>query len=402
LSAPPPDLAGERPTIRLRPGAHRRTLAGHPWVYSNEIEMTPAAKALPPGTPARLLAADGRPLGVYGFNPQPLIAARLLSRDPEAAIDEDFVAARLGRALALRERLVGAPFYRLVHAEADGLPGLIVDRYGDCLVVQPNSAVADRLAPLVTAALRRLLAPAAIVLRGDSPARTLEGLAATESIEGAPALPLELIENGARFFADPVGGQKTGWFYDQRDNRAMVARLARGLSMLDAYCYSGGFAVQAALGGAAAVTGIDRSADALALAERAAAANGVAGRCAFRRGEVFAELAALAGERRRFDIVAADPPAFVKSRKDLPQGLRAYRKLARLAAALVAPGGFLFIASCSHNVAPDDLAGEVARALADAGRGGRILHRGGAAPDHPVHPALPETAYLKAELLQLD
>jgi 23S rRNA (cytosine1962-C5)-methyltransferase len=396
------DAPAERPTVQLRPGAHRRAIAGHPWVYSNEIEMTPAAKALPPGTPVRLVAADGRRLGVYGFNPLPLIAARLLSRDPEAAIDQAFVAARLGRALALRERLVGVPFYRLIHAEADGLPGLIVDRYGDALVVQPNSAVADRLSPLVEAALGVLLSPAAIVLRGDSPARKLEGLPEVEPSRGTVELPVALVENGARFLADPIGGQKTGWFYDQRDNRAMVARLARGLTMLDAYCYTGGFAVQAACGGAAAVIAIDRSAEALELAARAAAANGVADRCRFRRGEVFAELAALAAEGRRFDIVTADPPAFVKSRKDLPQGLRAYRKLARLAASLVAPGGFLFIASCSHNVTPDDLAEQIARALADAGRDGRILHRGGAAPDHPVHPALPETAYLKAALLQLD
>jgi 23S rRNA (cytosine1962-C5)-methyltransferase len=364
--------------------------------------MTPEAKALPPGEPVRLVAADGRTLGLYGFNPQPLISARLLSRDPDAVIDEAFVGERLGRALALRQRLFDLPFYRLIHAEADGLPGVIVDRYGETVVVQQNSALAEWLSPLLGAALRSLLAPAAFITQCDSPARKLEGLPYAESAHGSAELPITLIENGARFLADPFTGQKTGWFYDQRDNRAMVARLAGGLTMLDAYCYTGGFAVQAALRGATAVTAIDRSAEALSLAERAAAANGVAARCSFRRGEVFAELAALAAEGRRFDIVAADPPAFVKSRKDLPPGLRAYRKLARLAAALVAPGGFLFLASCSHNVSPDELAGEIARALQDLGREGRILHRGGAAADHPVHPALPETAYLKAELLQLD
>ena len=392
-----------RPLVELKPGAHRRTLAGHPWVYSNEIAMDEAAKALPPGGLVRLAAGDGRPLGTYGFNPHTLIAARRLSRDPAAVIDAGFLAMRLERALALRRRLLSEPYYRLIHAEADGLPGTIVDRYGDVAVVQLNSAAADRLQPALLDALESVLAPAAILLRNDSPARALEGLPQLVTMaKGEIAPPLSLLENGATFFADPAGGQKTGWFYDQRDNRALVANLARGLSLLDLYSYCGGFAVQAAIAGAASVLAIDRSAEALELAARAAAANGVAGACAFRRGEAFVELAALAEQGARFDIVVADPPAFVKSRKDLPQGLRAYRKLARLSAALVAPGGFLFVASCSHHVGPGELAEEIARALQDLRREGRILHQGGASPDHPVHPALPESAYLKAQLLQLD
>ena len=395
--------AARRPVVSLLPGAHRRSLAGHPWVYSNEIAMDAAAKALPPGGLVRLAASDGRPLGTYGFNPHTLIAARRLSHDPDAAIDADFMAERIARALALRGRLLDTPCYRLIHAEADGLPGTIVDRYGDVVVAQLNSAAADRLQPALLEALERVLAPAAILLRNDSAARALEGLPQQVTVaKGEIAGPLALVENGARFFADPAGGQKTGWFHDQRDNRARVARLARGLSLLDLYSYCGGFAVQAALGGATSVLAIDRSAEALALAGRAALANGVADICEFRRAEAFDELAALAEQGARFDIVVADPPAFVKSRKDLPQGLRAYRKLARLSAALVAPGGFLFVASCSHHVGPGELAAEIAHALQDLRRNGRILHQGGAAPDHPVHPALPESAYLKAQLLQLD
>ena len=395
--------APSRPLVVLQPGAQRRSLAGHPWVYSNEIVMDEAARALAPGTLVRLAAADGRPLGTYGFNPHTLIAARRLSRDPDTIIDAGFIATRLERALRLRARLAAEPYYRLIHAEADGLPATIVDRYGDVVVVQLNSAAADRLQPALLEALEAVLSPAAILLRNDSAARTLEGLPETVTMaKGAIEAPLPLVENGVRFFADPAAGQKTGWFYDQRDNRALVAKLARGLSLLDVYAYCGGFAVQAAAGGAASVLAIDRSAEALKLAARAAEANGVAGICTFRRGDAFAELGALDEQGVRFDVVVADPPAFVKSRKDLPQGLRAYRKLARLSAALVAPGGFLFLASCSYHVGPGELAAEIARALQDLRREGRILHQGGAALDHPVHPALPESAYLKAQLLQLD
>ncbi len=402
--APSPSASsGERPTVVLKPGAQRRVLAGHPWAYSNEIAMNAAAKALPPGTVVRLRSDDGRFLGAAMFNPHSLISARLLSRDPDAAIDRVFLRERLARALALRERLVGSPFCRLAHAEADGLPGAIIDRFGDAAVVQTNSAGMEALLPELLAALDALIAPKAILLRNDSPAREHEGLPAYVRWErGERTEPVELVENGVRFLADLGGGQKTGWYYDQRDNRATAARLASGARLLDVYSYTGGFALQAAAAGASEVTGIDRSAPALELAERAAGLNGVVARCRFRRGEAFQELSRLGEAGERFDIVIADPPAFVKSKRDLQQGARAYRKLARLAAALVRPGGYLFLASCSHHVEPAHFAEQVRRGLHDAERGGRILASTGAASDHPVHPALPETAYLKAQLLQVD
>lgn len=393
----------ERPTITLKPGAQRRVLSGHPWVYSNEIAMTPAAKALTPGTVVRLRCDDGRPLGAAMFNPHPLISARLLARDPDAAVDAAFLRERVAHALALRDKVVGTPFCRLAHAEADGLPGAVIDRFGDTVVVQTNTAGMERLLPALVEALDSLIRPASILLRNDSPARELEGLPAeVRWARGERNGPVEVNENGVRFLADLGGGQKTGWFYDQRSNRAMVARLADGARVLDVYSYSGGFALQAASAGAAEVTGIDRSAAALALAERAAALNGVESRCRFRRGEAFQELSRLDEAGERFDIVIADPPAFVKSKRELNQGARAYRKLARLAAALVRPGGFLFLASCSYHVEPALFAEQVRRGLHDAERPGRILASTGAAPDHPVHPALPETAYLKAQLLQVD
>lgn len=391
------------PIVRLQPGRHKRAAGGHPWVFSNEIAMDAAAKALPPGGLVRLETANGDALGVAMFNPHPLISARLLSRDAEDHIDAAFLAARLRAALALRERLYPGGCYRLIHAEADGLPGTVIDRYGDVVTIQVNTAGMERLTPALLEAVEQVLEPASIVLRNDSAARALEGLPqATRVVKGAIDGPVPLTENDRRFFADLAEGQKTGWFYDQRDNRAAVAQLAPGRRVLDLYSYAGGFAVLAACAGAGEVVAVDRSERALALAERAAQANDVAERCRFVKAEAFAELERLAGLGEPWDIVVADPPAFVKSKKDLNQGARGYRKLARLASALVAPSGFLFIASCSHHVDVPLFAEQVRRGLADADRSGRILRTVGAAADHPVHPQLPESAYLKGQLLQLD
>jgi 23S rRNA (cytosine1962-C5)-methyltransferase len=409
---PDADDPARRPVVTLVPGGGRRAEGGHPWVYSNEIAMDAAAKALMPGALVTLRRSDERPLGVATFNPHTLIAARLLDRDCGREIGRRFFARRIERALSIRERLYDQPYYRLVHAEADGLPGLVIDRFGQVLAVQANTAGMDRLLPLAIEALRGLplLSPAAIVLRNDSPARAIEGLpletsVAVGTIDGPVAV--EEKENGAVLLADVLTGQKTGWFYDQRDNRVFIAGLAGGgARVLDLYCYSGGFAVAAACGqrhgGAQSVLGIDRSQPALALAAEAARRNGVADKCEFRRGDAFAEAAALAGNGERFDIVVADPPAFARSKREAPAALRGYRKLARLAAQLTAPGGFLFLASCSYNVGSAEFAEAVRRGLADAGRSGRILRSSGAGPDHPVHPALPETAYLKALTLALD
>lgn len=392
------------PELRMLPGRHKRLRDGHPWAFSNEIAMDAAARALPPGGRVRLVSANGEFLAVAGFNPRTLIAARVLSREAAPPPMRALLAARLRAALALRERLHPGGFYRLVHAEADGLPGVVVDRYGDVLSVQLNAALAEAMREDLLAALDEVLSPRRVVLRNDSSSRALEGLplVVEEARGGAGDGPVELVENGARFLADLGEGQKTGWFFDQRENRARVAALAGGARVLDAYCYAGGFGVLAACRGASEVVLLDRSERALALAMSAAALNGVEARCRALRGEAFAELERMAAAGERFDVVVADPPAFVKSRKDIGPGARGYRKLARLSAALVAPGGFLFSASCSHHVGPELFAEQVARGLDDAGRGGRILASTGAGADHPVHPHLPESAYLKGQLLQLD
>lgn len=394
------------PLVRLQEGRERRVRNGHPWIYSNEIQMTPAVKALPPGGLVRVEDAQGTALGTFGFNPHTLIAARVMSRDPRVTVDTGLLATRLRRALDLRQRLFPTPHYRLIHAEADGFPGLVVDRYGDILSVQLNTAMMEALRAPLLAALREVVQPRAIVLRNDSPSRTLEGLelgseTAFAEDGGDLTQPVEILENGGRFLVDVLEGQKTGWFYDQRDNRAAAARMAGGGRVLDVYTYAGGFGVQAGLAGATEVVLVDRSRPALDRGLAAAELNGVKNVSAMQGDGVFV-MDQLAGDKERFDLVIADPPAFVKSKKDLNVGLRGYRKMIRAAASVVAPGGSLLVASCSHAVDMEAFTNEMRAGLAKAGRSGRILRQAGAGADHPVHPFLPESAYLKAILLQLD
>ena len=395
-----PDL----PTITLAHGRERRILSGHPWVFSNELTPDPALQALLPGGLVRVIASGGQALGTATYNPKTLIAARLLTRDAEEAIDTVFFHRRVAKALALREKLYDAPYYRLIHAEADGLPGTIVDRYGDVLVVQSNTAGGTALADMLYEALGQLCSSRAIVARNDSAVRGLEGLeTSNEVVRGTLDGPALVIENGARFEVELLGGQKTGWFYDQRDNRAFVAKLAAGRDrVLDVYAYAGGFGIGCALAGAGQVLAVDRSEPALELVSRGAALNGVPDRVTTRRGEAFGVLEDLAKAGERYDVVIVDPPAFIKTKKDVNPGMRAYAKLARLAATLVSPGGILFIASCSYHAATPNFTEAVAKGLAEAKRTGRILRTSGAGADHPVHPAIPETAYLKALTLQVD
>jgi 23S rRNA (cytosine1962-C5)-methyltransferase len=388
----------------MRQGTEKRVAGGHPWAYSNEIDMTEAVKALPAGEVVTLFRADGRALGAAVFNPHSLIAARVLSRDPTVELNARFFERRLQRALKLRERLVDVPFYRLAHAEADGLPGVVIDRFGDVVVVEISSAGMDRVADHIAAAIDTVLKPATILVRGEGSARKMEGLAPMSRFaKGELTGPVELTENGTRFLADVAGGQKTGWFYDQRDNRARMSGFAKGGGrFLDLYAYTGGFGVQAAVAGATEVLAIDRSEPALDLLKRSAALNGVEGKVTAERGEAFDALEALVAGKKRFDLVSADPPAFVKSKKDLNVGSKAYRKLARLACQAVEPGGLLFIASCSHNMPAGDFAQQVSRGIHEGGRSAKQLYATGAAPDHPVHPFLTESAYLKGLILQVE
>jgi len=390
------------PIIRLRPKEGRRARNGAPWIFSNEIEMTPKTKALTPGSLVSVVGADAREFGSGYFNPRSLIGVRLLERTPGAPVDAAFLAKRLRRALALRQRLYDKPFYRLVHAEGDDLPGLTIDRYGETLVLQVTTAGMERLTEPLLAALDDVVSPAQIVLKNDASARALEGLDDEVRTVRGDVSRITVEENGVRYFADLAGGQKSGWYYDQRDNRAFMASIAKGKSVLDAYCYVGGFALAAAKAGAKEVTGIDSSAPALTLAEESAAANKLSAKSRFVKADVFEELDRLWTAKETFDVVIADPPPFVRAKKDLEPGAKAYRKLARLSAAVTAPGGFLFLASCSHNISLERFQEECAAGILRSGRNASLIRTAGAGPDHPVHPALPETAYLKALVYALD
>jgi 23S rRNA (cytosine1962-C5)-methyltransferase len=390
-----------RPILKLAAGQGKRLRAGAPWVFSNEIAMQPEYRKMEKGGLIRLEAEDGGRFGTFMFNPHSLIAARLLDRDPAAEIDAAWVFRRLEAAVALRARICDTPYHRLVHAEGDSLPGLIVDRYGDVAVVQANTAGMDRLMPLIVSALKALLPLRAVVARNDSPSRAFEGLADDVRLMFGEDGSAEVQEGGVRFPVDPLGGQKTGWFFDQRYNRDRVVALASGARVLDICCHVGAFGLRCAAAGASSVTLVDSSAAALGLARDAALSNGFAGVVELRRDDGFDALGALAGTEQRFDIVICDPPAFAKSRKDADAGLRAYGRMARLAASLVAPGGFLFTASCSHHASVESWSAQIAYGLYRARREARILWSGGAGMDHPVHPHLPETAYLKAMLVQV-
>ncbi len=389
------------PAITLNAGAHKRVQSGFPWLYSNEVQMS-AAKLLPRGSVVTVQAANGAVLGLASFNAHTLIAARMLTPFPAQNINTPWLAEKLLLARGLRERLGFYPFCRLIHAEGDGLPGLIIDCYGDVVVVQPNIALWDTLWPELMAAIIEVLAPKAIVRRADSSSRALEGLPQSVDVPyGVVGDIIPVQENGLVYLARPLTGQKTGWFYDQRPNRAMVKNIATGTRMLDVYSHTGGFALAALAGGATHATALDSSAPALEQATQAAAQNNFGARFSTLKGDAFDLLPELAQQNQTFDLVVADPPAFVKSRKDLASGSKGYRKLTRQAASLVAPRGYLLLASCSHHMSLTDLQTEAARGLFEAKKSAKLIYTGFAGADHPVQPALAETAYLKALLYQL-
>lgn len=396
-------MAEARPAVRLRPNVAAQPLRwGAPWIWADQLVMDRRTKALPAGSLVELQDAERRPLGLAAFNAGSKIAARMLDADPGATVDRGWFAARLARALELRAALFEAPFYRLVHAEADGLPGVIVDRFGDAAVIQPNAAWAEVRLGELEGALRDVTGVTVVVKNGAGRARGIEGLP-EETIVLAGALdgPVEVPMNGAVYLADLAGGQKTGLYYDQRLNHAFAARLGRGRRVLDVFAHVGGFALAALAAGAAEALAVDGSSAALALAEAGARAGDVAERFATRRGDAFETMAALAAEGARFGLVVCDPPVFAPNRAALEAGLRAYERTARLAAGLVEPGGFLCLCSCSHAADLGRFRDASLRGVGRAGRSVQLLYTGFAGPDHPVHPQLAESAYLKALFLRL-
>jgi 23S rRNA (cytosine1962-C5)-methyltransferase len=356
-----------------------------------------------PGTLAVLEDGERRPLGLVTVNPKSKIIGRVLDRDPEAQIDKAWFARRIAKALDMRERLYDTPFYRLIHAESDGFPGLVIDRFGETCVIQPNAAWLELRLDMLTEVLAEVVGVSSVIKNASGRARSLEGLDDQNAVllGSLPSAPVQVEMNGATYMADLTGGQKTGLFFDQRPNHAFAASLSNGARVLDVFSHVGGFALAALAGGATHATSVDGSAAALALAQQGAEQSGLADRFATRQGDAFDVLEALAQEGAQFDVVICDPPAFAPSKPALEKGLRAYERVARLAAPLVAEGGYLGLCSCSHAAELNLFRNASARGIGRAGRRGQIIHTGFAGPDHPLMPQLAESGYLKSVFFRL-
>ncbi len=392
-----PGVAADWPILKLKRGEDRRLRSGHLWVFSNEVdtEATPLT-TLPVGAMVRVVSDRDQFLGFAYVNPHALICARILSRSPVHAPDRSLLVHRLKLALALRERLYSAPFYRWVFGESDGLPGLVLDRYGDIIVGQIATAGMEALRGEIEAAVVSVLSPRALVWKNDGGSRELEQLPrqVITPIGRAPE-ELQIFESGLNFTVPLVSAQKTGWFYDQRTNREQWrAMIQPGARVLDVCSYAGAWAIGALTRGAASALCVDASEAALAVATRNAAANGVT--LSTRQGDAFEVLDELVRAGERFDAIVLDPPAFIKRKKDIPRGQAAYRKLNQIAMRLLERDALLVSCSCSYHLGADELINLIQSAARHSGRFVQILYSGGQSADHPLHPAIPETRYLKA------
>ncbi|MEB3284714.1 MAG: class I SAM-dependent rRNA methyltransferase [Candidatus Sericytochromatia bacterium] len=392
--------------VTIKKGRETRVSNGHPWVFSGEVVAVPPAE-----TDGQLAVVEdfrGRFLGIGFINTRSNILVRLLSRQRES-IDASFFARRVREAISVRHkyaRLSGdsQAGYRVIHAEADGLPGLIVDRYHNWLVVQALSmGMAARLPELLDI-LREELSPQGIYERSDAPVRTLEGLPRTSGVLWGPPPPAKIVinEHGALFEVDIVNGQKTGFFLDQRLNRVRLRELVVGHPhVLNTFCYSGGFSIAAALGGAESVLSVDISPEAIELAQRNAELNGVASRCEWLAANAFDTLRELEKAEKRFDLVILDPPAFTKNKESIPGAIRGYKEINLRAMRLLNSGGLLVTSSCSHHITPAMFTEIVASAAADTRKRVRQIELLGPSPDHPVLPSAPETDYLKFMVVEV-
>jgi 23S rRNA (cytosine1962-C5)-methyltransferase len=386
-----------QPEIYLKKNEDKRLRKGHLWVFSNEVDIKRSPlEQFSAGELVQVKSDDGKVLGTAYVNPQTLICARLLSRKPGLKCGINFFKERLTTALALREKLFDKPYYRLVFGESDGLPGLVIDRYGSVLSVQITTAGIEQRKEALFTALIELLNPLAIIQKNDNSQRELEGLSLDSEIAyGQPPDMLIIEENGAQFKIDILNGQKTGWFYDHRSSRALLASMAKNQRVLDLFSYTGAWGIPAALAGAAEVTCVDASEGALTLARENARLNQVEDRMHFARKDVFEFLKQARLENQLYDIIVLDPPALIKRKKDFKQGYEAYRRLNYLALQVLSRNGILVSASCSYHLSRENLH-EILRAS------GRHIDRhlvffasGGQGPDHPIDPASPETEYLK-------
>jgi 23S rRNA (cytosine1962-C5)-methyltransferase len=390
------------PHLVLNPQADKRIKRGHLWVYSNEVDTQRSPlKNFNPGDLAQVVSAAGQPLGTAFVNPQALICGRLLTRQADLTINAAFFKRAIGRALQLREQCFAEPYYRLVYGDSDGLPGLVVDRFGDYLVVQMAVAGLEALQTEILEALNSLIKPKGIVLRNDHSARELEQLPDQLQTIGEVPDYLPVLENGVMFEVPATTGQKTGWFYDHRVNRQFLAPLCAGKRVLDVFCYLGGWGLQAAALGASAVTFVDASAQALEGVQRNAQRNGFTQPLTCLKGKAVDVLKDLVAAGEKFDVVILDPPAFIKKRKDQKAGEAAYRHMNELAIRLLGKDGLLVSASCSMPLENATLTEIVRAAARHNDRHAQLLWTGCQGPDHPVHPAIPETAYIKAQFFRI-
>lgn len=392
------------PALYLKRGEDTRLRAGHLWVFSNEVDVERSPLGgFEPGQACVIVDGRDKPIGVGYVNPNSLICARLVSRGIEHALDRSLIVHRLKVALALRERLYDEPWYRLVFGESDGLPGLTIDRFGDVLVAQTTTAGMERLKDAITEAALRVLKPRQLWWKNDASIRSMENLPEYADLGYGEAVdaPLIVREAGLEFECDPVGGQKTGWFYDQRGNRDHLRALVKGKRVLDMFSYLGGWGIRAAAFGASEVVCVDASQPAVDAIGRNARRNGFGDKVSAVRADAFDYLKALREQRERFDVVILDPPAFVKRKKDLAEGRVAYRRLNELGMQVLERDGILITCSCSYHMPRASLLDGVQQAARHLDRQAQLLVDLQQGPDHPVHPAIAETDYLKGFVLRV-
>jgi len=389
--------------LRLKKNEDHRLRAGHVWIFSNEVDTsaTPLTQ-FEPGQPILIEDAKGQVLGSGYVNPHALICARLVSREPKYMLDQSLLTHRLKVALSLRERLYDTPYYRLAFGDSDGLPGLVVDRYGDILVAQITTAGMEWLKNEIVAALTKVIRPNAILFRNDASSRELEGLPSyVETALGEIPENVIVVENGLKFSVPLLTGQKTGWFYDQRPNRARFRHYVKGRRVLDVFSYLGAWGIQAAAAGAESVLCADSSPRAVDGIRHNAELNGVTAQVSAERDDAFDLLRRLRAARERFDVVVLDPPAFIKRKKDIKEGTQAYQRLNQMAMQVLSKDGILVSCSCSYHLHRDSLRDILLKGSRHIDRFLEIIEEGHQGPDHPMHPAIPETGYLKAFFARL-
>lgn len=383
--------------LRLKKNEEKRIKQGHLWVFSNEVDTkeTPL-QGFEAGEVVSLESANGKAIGIAYVNPQTLICARLLSRNTKTKFNQDFIKKRIQSALALREMNFDQPYYRLVFGDSDGLPGLVIDRFGDVFVAQITTAGMEKVKADITLTIENLFHPQALIYRNDAVSRKLEGLESYEEV-AIGEVPDEVMmeENGAKFLIPVQAGQKTGWFYDHRLARKRLQSLVKGKRVLDVFSYLGGWGIEAVMAGATEVLCVDSSAPALDGVDKNSQLNGVQDKVKTFEGNAFDALKMLIRECEKFDVVIIDPPAFVKRKKDIKSGSDGYRRINELALRLVEYGGILVSASCSHHMSRDSLLKQVQLASRHVDRTVQLFDQAQQAPDHPIHPAIPETEYIK-------